>query len=59
MFVRNGQLILYFLFCYGPIKCSLLESMCINSVNQLLEKGGSQSQSKMLVSHSNNKQNNK
>ena len=59
MFVRSGQLILSFLFCYGPIKYSLLESMYINSVNQLFEKGGSQSQSKMLVSHSNNKQNNK
>ena len=59
MFVRSGQLILSFLFCYGPIKYSLLESMYINSVNQLFEYGGSQSQSKMLVSHSNNKQNNK
>lgn len=59
MFVRSGQLILSFLFCYGPIKCSLLESMYISLVNQLFEKCGSQSQSKMLVSHSNNKQNNK
>ena len=59
MFVRSRQLILSFLFCYGPIKYSLLESMCINAANQLFEKCGSQSQSKMLVSHSNNKQNNK
>ena len=41
MFVRNGQLIMYFLFCYGPIKYSLLESMHIGSVNQLFENGGS------------------
>ena len=59
MFVRSGQVILSFLFCYGPIKYSLLESVYIDAANQLFEKGGSHSQSKMLVSHSNNKLKNK
>ena len=49
--------LIFFLFCCGLVEYSLLESMCIGSVNQLFEKGGGQSQSKMLVSPSNNKQN--